>query len=184
MTTQGQEPNEEGKKPEAENLQNKGNPELQETFSREYVQELRQEAAKHRTELKKLQEAEEERAKKQKEAEEKRLESQKEFETLANERKSKLDDAEKTINTYKAELEAQTAVLSALYESRKGLVPEMYQPLLDEMSLIKRLEWIAANESKLKPASNGSNGIPHTPNPKGTGELTPDQRRAMAKRTW
>jgi hypothetical protein len=74
--------------------------------------------------------------------------------------------------------------LSALYESRKGLVPEMYQPLLDEMSLIKRLEWIAANESKLKPASNGSNGIPHTPNPKGTGELTPDQRRAMAKRTW
>jgi hypothetical protein len=32
----------------------------------------------------------------------------------------------------------------------------MYQPLLDEMSLIKRLEWIAANESKLKPASNGS----------------------------
>ncbi len=183
MTTQGQEPNEEGKKPDAENLQNKGNSELQETFSREYVQELRQEAAKHRTELKKLQEAEEERAKKQKEAEEKRLESQKEFETLANERKSKLDDAEKTINTYKAELEAQTAVLSQLYESRKSLVPEMYQPLLDEMSLIKRLEWIAANESKLKPAST-NNGIPHTPNPKGTGDLTPDQRRAAATRTW
>ena len=126
----------------------------------------------------------EKREKERKEAEDKRLESQKEFETLANERKSKLDDAEKTINTYKAELDAQTAVLSALYESRKGLVPEMYQPLLDEMSLIKRLEWIAANESKLKPASNGSNGIPHTPNPKGTGDLTPDQRRAKAKSTW
>lgn len=126
----------------------------------------------------------EKREKERKEAEDKRLESQKEFETLANERKSKLDDAEKTINTYKAELDAQTAVLSALYESRKGLVPEMYQPLLDEMSLIKRLEWIAANESKLKPASNGSNGIPHTPNPKGTGDLTPDQRRARAKSTW
>ena len=125
----------------------------------------------------------EKREKERKEAEDKRLESQKEFETLANERKSKLDDAEKTINTYKAELEAQTAVLSQLYESRKSLVPEMYQPLLDEMSLIKRLEWIAANESKLKPAST-NNGIPHTPNPKGTGELTPDQRRAMAKRTW
>jgi hypothetical protein len=126
----------------------------------------------------------EKRDKDAKEAEEKRLESQKEFETLANERKSELEKANESINTYKAELEAQTAVLSALYESRKGLVPEMYQPLLDEMSLIKRLEWIAANESKLKPASNGSNGIPHTPNPKGTGELTPDQRRAMAKRTW
>ena len=126
----------------------------------------------------------EKREKERKEAEDKRLESQKEFETLANERKSKLDDAEKTINTYKAELDAQTAVLSALYESRKGLVPEMYQPLLDEMSLIKRLEWIAANESKLKPVSNGSNGIPHTPNPNGTGDLTPEQRRAKAKSTW
>ena len=125
----------------------------------------------------------EKREKERKEAEDKRLESQKEFETLANERKSKLDDAEKTINTYKAELEAQTAVLSQLYESRKSLVPEMYQPLLDEMSLIKRLEWIAANESKLKPAST-NNGIPHTPNPKGTGDLTPDQRRAKAKSTW
>ena len=125
----------------------------------------------------------EKREKERKEAEDKRLESQKEFETLANERKSKLDDAEKTINTYKAELEAQTAVLSQLYESRKSLVPEMYQPLLDEMSLIKRLEWIAANESKLKPAST-NNGIPHTPNPKGTGEMTPEQRRAKAKSTW
>ena len=184
MTVTGQEPNEEGKKPEAEIVKDKGNPETQETFSREYVQELRQEAAKHRTELKKLQEAEEERAKAQKEAEEKRLEAQKEFEQLATERKAKLEDAEGTITTYKAELEAQTAVLQALYESRKGLVPEMFQPLLDGMDLVKRLQWIADNESKLKPASNGVNGIPHTPNPKGTGELTPEQRRTMAKRTW
>jgi hypothetical protein len=60
----------------------------------------------------------------------------------------------------------------------------MYQPLLESMDLVKRLQWIAENESKLKPASNGSNGIPHTPNPKGTGDLTPDQRRAKAKSTW
>lgn len=184
MTTQGQEPNEEGKKPEAELLKDKGNSESQETFSREYVQELRQEAAKHRTELKKLQEAEEARAKAQKEADEKRLESQKEFETLANERKAELEKANSEITTYKAELEAQTAVLSALYESRKALVPEMFQPLLDSMDLVKRLQWIAENESKLKPASNGVHGIPNTPNPKGTGELTPDQKRAKARRTW
>jgi hypothetical protein len=49
-----------------------------------------------------------------KEAEEKRLESQKEFETLANERKSELEKANESINTYKAELEAQTAVLVSL----------------------------------------------------------------------
>lgn len=137
-----------------------------------------------KSQLDALQQEKEKRDKEAKEAEEKRLESQKEFETLANERKSELEKANELNSTYKAELEAQTAVLSQLYESRKSLVPEMYQPLLDEMSLIKRLEWIAANESKLKPASNGSNGIPTTPNPKGQGDLTPDQRRAMAKRTW
>ena len=126
----------------------------------------------------------EKRDKELQEANEKRLESQKEFETLANERKAKLDDAEKTIHTYKAELEAQTAVLSQLYESRKSLVPEMFQPLLDSMDLVKRLQWIAENESKLKPASNGVHGIPSTPNPKGAGEMTPEQRRERSKRTW
>lgn len=137
-----------------------------------------------KSQLDELQKEKEKRDKDAKEADEKRLESQKEFETLANERKTELEKANSEITTYKAELEAQTAVLSALYESRKALVPEMFQPLLDEMSLIKRLEWIAANESKLKPASNGANGIPHTPNPKGQGELTPEQRRERSKRTW
>ena len=126
----------------------------------------------------------EKREKEQKEADEKRLEAQKEFETLANERKAELEKAAQANGNYKAEIERQTAVLQALYEARKGLVPEMYQPLLDEMDLVKRLQWIADNESKLKPASNGANGIPNTPNPKGQGDLTPDQRRAAAKRTW
>lgn len=137
-----------------------------------------------KSQLDELQKEKEKREKDAKEAEEKRLESQKEFETLANERKTELDKANETITTYKAELEAQTAVLTQLYESRKSLVPEMFQPLLEGMDLVKRLQWIAENESKLKPASNGVNGIPHTPNPKGTGDLTPEQRRARAKSTW
>ena len=136
-----------------------------------------------KSQLDELQKEKEKRDKDAKEADEKRLESQKEFETLANERKTELEKANNEITTYKAELEAQTAVLQSLYESRKALVPEMFQPLLDEMSLIKRLEWIATNESKLKPA-NGANGIPSTPNPKGAGELTPEQRRERSKRTW
>jgi uncharacterized protein (DUF3084 family) len=137
-----------------------------------------------KSQLDELQKEKEKRDKDAKEAEEKRLESQQQFEQLANERKTELEKANSEISTYKAELEAQTAVLSALYESRKALVPEMFQPLLDSMDLVKRLQWIAENESKLKPASNGVNGIPHTPNPKGQGELTPDQKRAKARRTW
>ncbi len=136
-----------------------------------------------KSQLDELQKEKEKRDKDAKEAEEKRLESQQQFEQLANERKTELEKANSEISTYKAELEAQTAVLSALYESRKALVPEMFQPLLDSMDLVKRLEWIAANEFKLKPA-NGANGIPPTPNPKGQGELTPDQRRERSKRTW
>ena len=136
-----------------------------------------------KSQLDELQKEKEKRDKDAKEAEEKRLESQQQFEQLANERKTELEKANETITTYKAELEAQTAVLQSLYESRKALVPEMFQPLLDSMDLVKRLEWIAANESKLKPA-NGANGIPPTPNPKGAGEMTPEQRRERSKRTW
>jgi vacuolar-type H+-ATPase subunit I/STV1 len=136
-----------------------------------------------KSQLEELQREKEKREKERKEAEDKRLESQQQFEQLANERKSELEKANEANNTYKAELEAQTAVLQSLYESRKALVPEMFQPLLDSMDLVKRLEWIAANESKLKPA-NGANGIPPTPNPKGAGEMTPEQRRERSKRTW
>ena len=136
-----------------------------------------------KSQLDELQKEKEKRDKDAKEAEEKRLESQQQFEQLANERKTELEKANSEISTYKAELEAQTAVLSALYESRKALVPEMFQPLLDSMDLVKRLQWIAENETKLKPA-NGVNGIPSTPNPKGQGELTPEQRRERSKRTW
>jgi vacuolar-type H+-ATPase subunit I/STV1 len=136
-----------------------------------------------KSQLDELQKEKEKRDKDAKEAEEKRLESQQQFEQLANERKTELEKANSEISTYKAELEAQTAVLQSLYESRKALVPEMFQPLLDSMDLVKRLEWIAANESKLKPA-NGANGIPPTPNPKGAGEMTPEQRRERSKRTW
>jgi len=70
-----------------------------------------------------------------------------------------------------------------LYEARKTAVPEMFQPLLDKLDLVDRLQWIADNEAKLKPV-NGANGIPSTPTPKGMGELSPDQKRARAKRTW
>lgn len=136
-----------------------------------------------KSQLDELQKEKEKRDKDAKEAEEKRLESQQQFEQLANERKTELEKANSEISTYKAELEAQTAVLQSLYESRKALVPEMFQPLLDSMDLVKRLEWIAANEFKLKPA-NGANGIPPTPNPKGAGEMTPEQRRERSKRTW
>lgn len=126
---------------------------------------------------------EQKREKERKEAEEKRLESQKEFEQLAAERKQELEQANGTIEDVNGQLERQTAVLQALYESRKTAVPEMYQPLLDKLDLVDRLQWIADNETKLKPV-NGANGIPNTPVPKGMGELTPEQKRAKAKRTW
>jgi hypothetical protein len=123
------------------------------------------------------------REKETKEAEEKRLESQKEFEQLATERKLELEQAHSTIGNVQEQLTRQTAVLESLYEARKTAVPEMFQPLLDKLDLVDRLQWIADNEAKLKPV-NGANGIPSTPTPKGMGELSPDQKRARAKRTW
>ena len=71
------------------------------------------------------------RAKAEKEADEKRLAEQAQFEELAEKRRLELETVTGEIETSKATIAAQTAVLQALYDSRKGAVPEMYQPLLE-----------------------------------------------------
>jgi Skp family chaperone for outer membrane proteins len=88
MTVQGQEPNEEGKKPEAELLKDKGNPENTRKPAGNMFRNCGKKLQSNRTEAKETSRAlKKNGTKKQKEADEKRLESQKEFETLANERK-------------------------------------------------------------------------------------------------
>lgn len=115
-------------------------------------------------------------------AEEKRLAEQQEFQTLAEKRKAELDEATTNNTRLTEQLERQTTVLNALYEGRKALVPEMFQPLLDSMDIVDRLDWLSKNESKLKPQTNG--GIPHTPQPQGKGDLTPEERRRKAARVF
>lgn len=114
---------------------------------------------------------------------EKQLKEQQKYAELADQYKAELETATATATDQKAKIEKYEGVLSALYEARKTAVPEMYRSLLDNLDLASRLEWIATNEDKLK-TPNGSNGIPPTPNPQGAGNLTPEQRRAKAKRTW
>lgn len=113
-------------------------------------------------------------------AEDKRLAEQQEFQTLAEKRKAELDEATTNNTRLQEQLDKQTTVLTALYEGRKALVPEMFQPLLDSMDVVDRLDWLAKNEKQLKPQSNG--GIPHTPQPQGRGEITPEERRRKAAR--
>ena len=122
----------------------------------------------------------------EKEAKEKQLEKQQEFEKLANDRKAELVTATEEAASYKETVEAQTAVLEALYESRKSAVPEMFQPLLEAMELTKRLEWIAENEDKLlaDESTKGLKGIPKTPAASNGAQLKDEEKRRRAARTF
>ena len=133
--------------------------------------------------LEELEKAEAERSKKAKEAEEERLKKQQEFETLAEQYKAERDEKETAVTELQDRIEKYEGVLTSLYEARKTAVPEMYQPLLEKLDLIERLEWIAGNEDKLK-TSNGSNGIPPTPTAKGVGSISDEERRKKAARVW
>lgn len=119
----------------------------------------------------------------EKEAAEKRLAEQQKFEELAAQRQQERDEAQQSAEALKATVDKQTAVLQALYDARKSAVPEMYQPLLDQLDLTDRLQWIAENEEKLTPAK-ALNGIPATPPAKGRGEISDEERRRRAARTF
>lgn len=128
--------------------------------------------------------AEAKRQKETAEADTARLTEQKKFEELAEKRKASLDSVTGERDALKATVEAQAAVLLKLYEARKAAVPEMYQPLLDKLDVVERLDWIAANEEKLAPGRTQPNGITPTPSPQGKGQLTPDERRRRAAKTF
>lgn len=96
----GQEPTTppEGQEPEGEQQEpvqpSEPEGEQQDSFDREYVEKLRQEAAKYRTQLRELEAAEEERQSEREAAEQKRLEEQQKFQELYEKEKAKREAAE------------------------------------------------------------------------------------------
>lgn len=176
---------EEGQEPIANSQEPDGTADVNnETFDAEYVKKLRAEAAAHRVRVRELEAAEQERTKAQQAEAEKRMAEQQKFQELAEKRAAERDDATKQAETLQERVTRQEEALQALYDGRKEAVPEMYRPLLEKLDLVERLEWIAANEDVLTTAKAKPNGIPATPAARGKGELSPEERRRRAARTF
>jgi hypothetical protein len=135
-----------------------------------------------KAELDTLKAAETKRADEDKKAKEKQLAAEQKWQELANERETERDAANQRASDLEAAIKRQGEVLQALYDARKAAVPEMYQPLLEKLDLVDRLHWIAENEAKLTKTT--PNGIPATPAAQGRGELSVEERRRRATRTF
>ena len=113
--------------------------------------------------LKELKLAQEKAAAEKAAAEKAELEKRQEYQTLYETTNAQATAANAELATLKAEQEKATAVLNALWEAKKAIVPEVYRELVEALPLTGRLEWLAKNESKLTPAAKGG-----TPSPQGS----------------
>jgi len=147
--------------------------------------EVNERAKTLEVEVERFKSAEAKRADDEKKGKEKQLAAEAKWQELATARESERDTAVTERDTLKSQVAAYEAALQRVYEGRVTAVPEMYRPLLSQLPLPERMTWIAENEDKLtangKPAPGG---IPSTPNPKGAGALTDDERRKRAARTF
>lgn len=96
-------------------------------------------------------------------AEKAELEKRQEYQALYETTNAQATAALAELEKVKAEQDKATAVLAALWEAKKGIVPEVYRELVEALPLTGRLEWLAKNESKLTPAAKGG-----TPSPQGS----------------
>lgn len=132
-----------------------------ETFNRAYVESLRQEAAKYRTQAKAVEEA-------QAKAEEERLKNEKKFQELAQ-----LKEAEaNSLRPYKERLDAILATLADSNKKRLDQLPDNMKALVPEYDDPARLAtWLETNWQVLTgkptyvPGLNGGagNGQPRAP---------------------
>lgn len=147
--------------------------------------EINDKAKTLEAENQRLKDAEAKRAEDEKKGKEKQLAAEAKWQELATTRETERDTAVTERDTLKGQLATYEAALQKVYEGRVTAVPEMYRPLLSQLPLPERMTWIVENEDKL--TANGKTapgGIPATPNPKGQGTLTDEERRKRAAKTF
>jgi DNA repair exonuclease SbcCD ATPase subunit len=161
------------------------------TFDAEYVQELRNEAAKWRKQLREAQERLEaiERAKTQEEEE--RLKQQEKFKELAETREQRIAELETELEERELRLQEwknERAISDAAHEL--GIAPKLARRVFpyadlkhdDEGNPINAKELLEATieEFGLKP-EKAKAGVPPSPAPGGDGKLTEEEKR---RRAW
>jgi len=148
------------------------------TFSADYVKELRTEAAKHRTEKNAVKEELEAIKTERDKATEVELAEQGKWQELAEKNAAKVAEFEAKAQ----EWDAATAKLGEALEAQKKDLPEAITELLGAMSVIQQLEWLAKHQGEYGPQAAGQPGLtgfnPSAPN--GVNET--DQQRVQRLR--
>ena len=99
--------------------------------------------------LKELQTAQERLEAERAEREKAELEQRSEYETLYKQATAEQEKTTAELTAIREQAQAAQAVLESLWEAKKGIVPEVYQPLVEKLTLTERLQWLSDNESKL-----------------------------------
>lgn len=125
-----------------------------------------------------LQAAEEKRQQEAEQSKRKQLEEKEEFKQLYEATAADLEKTKAEYTSTAAKVEAMVATLTAQWEAQKGLVPELYQDLVERLDITERLQWLADNKDKLT-TSNQVNGSPKRQSlrPLASNEKTPDFHR-------
>ena len=145
--------NDPGQEPEKVEGQEPTTPEQQDTFSREYVEKLRQEAADNRVKLKDYQDA-------QTAAESLRLEKLGEWQQLAEARAAEITE----LSVFKGQFEAVQKAMDKRNKERIEQIPEDMQSFVPEYSDPSQLatwldtNWTRLNAMPLVPTLNGNTG--------------------------
>ena len=125
----------------------------QDTFTRDYVEKLRQEAAENRIKLKEFQDA-------QLKAEEERLAKKQEWQELAEKRAAEVEALRQYQEKYQAMLDAMSERnkqrIEAIPEDMRSLVPEYDDPA--KLSQWLDANWERLNAKPLVPSLNGGAG--------------------------
>lgn len=155
-----------------------------ETFSADYVKELRQEAAQRRTALKELQEQHEalkaqleSATSEQEKAKQNQLKEQGKYKELFEEASTKLA----SFTDLDKQLERMQGAMNSVLETQRAGIPDHITALLDKLDAVEQLEWLANYRQTLQATEQpkdegkktvqqqlagfnpqGSNGVPET----------------------
>jgi DNA repair exonuclease SbcCD ATPase subunit len=111
-----------------------------------------------------------------------KLKEQQKFEELAQEWETKYNETAPALQQAAEQLAEHKRVLEEFAQSQMELVPDMFRPIVSAMPVIERLKWLTENKEQL--AKPKATGIPGTPPGRTPPEMTDENRRKKAARTF
>lgn len=144
--------------------------------------EVNEKAKERERRLAELEEKLVEREQAEEERRKEEMKKKEQYQELAEELDTELSEVKPAYESAKERIKELEEILSNHAKSQIDLVPEIYRSVVESMPLVERLNWLNDNREKL--ASNKPSGIPETPKGKNPKDLTENDRRRKAARTF